>query len=320
MKLVYDFFMDEFDFIKKYFQPLTSSIGRKLQDDAAVYRPEANKEIVITTDSLVEGIHFFGSENPKHIAQKALRVNLSDIASMGAVPLFYNLAINIPKKNVKLFLPKFVEGLKADQETFNIQLIGGDLTSSRKDIHITVTMFGHIPFGEAVGRNTAKDKDDLYVTGKLGLSKIGLENFFSKSILFNEAKKKYLLPNPRVKVGILLRKIVNSMIDISDGLVQDSSHLAFNSGLCLEIDLNSLPISFCYPISQHVMVDYALYGGDDYELLFSCNPNKIDLIKQLSLETNIEFTKIGKFYKCLKPSLRFKDSNIIPKKLSYNHF
>jgi thiamine-monophosphate kinase len=312
--------MDEFDFIKKYFQPLTSSIGRKLQDDAAVYRPEANKEIVITTDSLVEGIHFFGSENPKHIAQKALRVNLSDIASMGAVPLFYNLAINIPKKNVKLFLPKFVEGLKADQETFNIQLIGGDLTSSRKDIHITVTMFGHIPFGEAVGRNTAKDKDDLYVTGKLGLSKIGLENFFSKSILFNEAKKKYLLPNPRVKVGILLRKIVNSMIDISDGLVQDSSHLAFNSGLCLEIDLNSLPISFCYPISQHVMVDYALYGGDDYELLFSCNPNKIDLIKQLSLETNIEFTKIGKFYKCLKPSLRFKDSNIIPKKLSYNHF
>lgn len=320
MKLVYDFFMDEFDFIKKYFQPLTSSIGRKLQDDAAVYRPEANKEIVITTDSLVEGIHFFGSENPKHIAQKALRVNLSDIASMGAVPLFYNLAINIPKKNIKLFLPKFVEGLKADQETFNIQLIGGDLTSSRKDIHITVTMFGHIPFGEAVGRNTAKDKDDLYVTGKLGLSKIGLENFFSKSILFNEAKKKYLLPNPRVKVGILLRKIVNSMIDISDGLVQDSSHLAFNSGLCLEIDLNSLPISFCYPISQHVMVDYALYGGDDYELLFSCNPNKIDLIKQLSLETNIEFTKIGKFYKCLKPSLRFKDSKTIPKKLSYNHF
>jgi thiamine-monophosphate kinase len=312
--------MDEFDFIKKYFQPLTSSIGRKLQDDAAVYRPEANKEIVITTDSLVEGIHFFGSENPKHIAQKALRVNLSDIASMGAVPLFYNLAINIPKKNVKFFLPKFVEGLKADQETFNIQLIGGDLTSSRKDIHITVTMFGHIPFGEAVGRNTAKDKDDLYVTGKLGLSKIGLENFFSKSILFNEAKKRYLLPNPRVKVGILLRKIVNSMIDISDGLVQDSSHLAFNSGLCLEIDLNSLPISFCYPISQNVMVDYALYGGDDYELLFSCNPNKIDLIKQLSLETNIEFTKIGKFYKCLKPSLRFKDSKTIPKKLSYNHF
>ena len=312
--------MDEFDFIKKYFQPLTSSIGRKLQDDAAVYRPEANKEIVITTDSLVEGIHFFGSENPKHIAQKVLRVNLSDIASMGAVPLFYNLAINIPKKNVKLFLPKFVEGLKADQETFNIQLIGGDLTSSRKDIHITVTMFGHIPIGEAVGRNTAKDKDDLYVTGKLGLSKIGLENFFSKSILFNEAKKKYLLPNPRVKVGILLRKIVNSMIDISDGLVQDSSHLAFNSGLCLEIDLNSLPISFCYPISHHVMVDYALYGGDDYELLFSCNPNKIDLIKQLSLETNLEFTKIGKFYKCLKPTLKFKDSKIIPKKLSYNHF
>ena len=312
--------MDEFDLIKFYFQPLTGSIGRKLQDDAAVYRPKANKEIVITTDSLVEGIHFFGTENPKYIAQKALRVNLSDIASMGAVPLFYNLAINIPKNNVIFFLPKFVEGLKVDQEAFNIQLIGGDLTSSRKDIHITITMFGHIPFGKAVGRNTAKDNDDLYVTGKLGLSKIGLENFFTKSILFDDAKKRYLLPNPRVNIGILLRKIANSMIDISDGLVQDSSHLAFNSSLCLEIDLNSLPIPYCYPITQDIMVDYALYGGDDYELLFSCNPNKTDLVKQLSLKTNVELTKIGKFYKCDKPSFKFKNSKRIPKKLSFNHF
>ena len=312
--------MDEFDFIKKYFQPLTGSIGRKLQDDAAVYRPKANKEIVITTDSLVEGIHFFGSENPKYIAQKALRVNLSDIASMGAVPLFYNLAINIPKNNVECFLPKFVEGLQVDQETFNIQLIGGDLTSSRNDIHITVTMFGHIPFGEAVGRNTAKDNDDLYVTGKLGLSKIGLENFFSKSSLFNDAKKKYLLPNPRVKCGIFLRKIANSMIDISDGLVQDSFHLAFNSCLSLEIDLNSLPISYCYPLNQNTMINYALYGGDDYELLFSCNSDKTDLVKQLSIKTNIEFTKIGRFYKDNKPTLKFKNSKKLPKKLSFNHF
>jgi thiamine-monophosphate kinase len=288
--------MDEFDFIKKYFRPLTGSIGRNLQDDAAVYRPKANKEIVITTDSLVEGIHFFGSENPKYIAQKVLRVNLSDIASMGAVPLFYNLAINIPKNSVNFFIPKFVKGLKADQDIFNIQLIGGDLTSSRKDIHITITMFGHLPLGKAVGRNTAKANDDLYVTGKLGLSKIGLENFFSKSILFDDAKKKYLLPNPRVNVGILLRNIVNSMIDVSDGLVQDSFHLALNSNLCLEIDLNSLPISFCYPISQNILFDYALYGGDDYELLFSCNPDKIELVKHLSLETNVEFTKIGKFF------------------------
>ena len=312
--------MDEFNFIKKYFQPLTGSIARELKDDAAVYKPKANKEIVITTDSLVEGIHFFGSENPKYIAQKALRVNLSDIASMGAMPLFYNLAINIPKNSVKLFLPKFVEGLKLDQKFFNIQLIGGDLTSSRNDIHITVTMFGHIPFGEAVGRNTSKDNDDLYVTGKLGLSKIGLENYFSKSILFIDAKKKYLLPNPRVKIGMLLRKIANSMIDISDGLVQDSSHLALNSHLSLEIDLNSLPISFCYPLTQDKMIDYALYGGDDYELLFSCDPDKAELIKQLSFKTNVEFTKIGKFYKEKIPTIKFKNSKKSPKKSSFNHF
>ena len=312
--------MDEFDFIKKYFQPLTNSIGRKLQDDAAVYRPKANKEIVITTDSLVEGIHFFGSENPKYIAQKALRVNLSDIASMGAEPLFYNLAINIPKKKVNFFIPNFVEGLKEDQKEFNIHLIGGDLTSSLKDIHITITMFGQLPFGEAIGRNTAKNNDDLYVTGKLGLSKIGLENFFSKSSLFDVAKKKYLLPTPRVKVGRSLRKIANAMIDISDGLAQDSFHLAFNSCLSLEIDLNLLPISFSYPLTQDTMIDYALYGGDDYELLFSCNPDKIDLVRLLSLKTNVEFTKIGKFYKSNISTLKFKNSKKRPQKCSFNHF
>ena len=181
-------------------------------------------------------------------------------------------------------------------------------------------MFGHLPFGTSVARNTSKDNDDLYVTGTLGLSKIGLENYFSKSFLFDDARKKYLLPNPRVRAGILLRKIANSMIDISDGLVQDSSHLARNSGLSLEIDINSLPISFTYPLMQDLLIDYALYGGDDYELLFSCDKDKAETVKQISIKANLDITKIGTFSKKDNILLRFQNSNKTPKKLSFNHF
>ena len=132
--------MNEFEYINKYFKPLTGKEARGLQDDAALYKPELNTDIVISTDSIVEGIHFFGNENPSDIAKKCLRVNLSDIASMGAKPLFYNLAINIPKNTAKNFIPSFASGLKEDQDLFNLKLIGGDLTSSLKHINITITI------------------------------------------------------------------------------------------------------------------------------------------------------------------------------------
>ncbi|MGY9059260.1 MAG: thiamine-phosphate kinase [Candidatus Puniceispirillales bacterium] len=312
--------MDEFDYIKKYFKPLTNEFARGLKDDAAVYKPLSNHEIVITTDSLVEGVHFFGSESPIDIAKKALRVNLSDIASMGAKPLFYNLALNIPKDKVECFISNFAIGLKEDQEEYKIKLIGGDLTSSLKNIHITISMFGHLPFGEAVSRSNAKAGDFLFVTGKLGLSKIGLENFFSKPALFIEAKKKYLLPKPRVELGILLRNIASSMIDVSDGLVQDSLHLASNSGLSLEIDIDSLPLPICSLLNYNDIIDCALYGGDDYELLFSCNPQDEELVKKLSLKTNVEITKIGIFRKSNNHKLTFKGTKKKPKNVSYKHF
>ena len=132
--------MNEFDYINKYFKPLTGNIGRNLKDDAAVFKQNANKDLVISTDTLVEGVHFFGTEHPADIAKKSLRVNLSDMASMGAKPLFYNLSLSIPKNKVDFFIPKFCDGLKEDQEIFNLELIGGDLTSSPSHINITITI------------------------------------------------------------------------------------------------------------------------------------------------------------------------------------
>ena len=190
--------MNEFEYIYKYFKPLIGKEARGLNDDAALYKPKLNTDIIISTDSLAEGIHFFGTENPSDIAKKCLRVNLSDMAAMGAKPLFYNLAISIPKNKASIFIPAFAAGLEEDQERFNLKLIGGDLTSSLKHINITISIFGEISSGHAISRDGAKPNDILYVTGDLGLSKIGLDNFSSNLEIFSEAKRKYLFPLPRV--------------------------------------------------------------------------------------------------------------------------
>ena len=311
--------MNEFEFIDKYFKPLTSKEALGLIDDAALYKPKLNTDIVISTDSLAEGIHFLGNENPKDIAKKCLRVNLSDMAAMGAKPIFYNLAISVPKNKANIFIPAFAQGLKEDQETYNLKLIGGDLTASLKHINITITIFGETSSNQALSRDGAKINDFLYVTGYLGLSKVGLDNFSSNSKDLRQAKQKYLLPQPRINLGIKLRDIATSMIDVSDGLVQDATHLAVNSNLSLEINVNQLPLPSLENLQKEELLNAALYGGDDYELLFSCKENELCL-EDISKQCNVKITKIGVFKKFQKMNLNFKGFHELPKNISYSHF
>ena len=312
--------MNEFDYINKYFKPLTGNIGRNLKDDAAVFKQNANKDLVISTDTLVEGVHFFGTEHPADIAKKSLRVNLSDMASMGAKPLFYNLSLSIPKNKVDFFIPNFCDGLKEDQKIFNLELIGGDLTSSPSHINITITIFGETQTGASISRSGAKNGDLLFVSGVLGLSKIGLDNFNKTSNHLSIAQKKYLIPQPRVSLGLVLNNLVNSMIDISDGLIQDATHLAVNSGLCINLDLNKIPKPDIQNITNDVLLEAALYGGDDYELLFSCSQDKQTLLEEISKEMNIKITKIGNFELFEDKFLKFKNNLEVPKNKSYLHF
>jgi thiamine-monophosphate kinase len=312
--------MNEFDYINKYFKPLTGNIGRNLKDDAAVFKQNSNHDLIISTDTLVEGVHFFGTEHPADIAKKSLRVNLSDMASMGAKPLFYNLSLSIPKNKVDFFIPNFYEGLKEDQEIFNLELIGGDLTSSPSHINITITIFGQTQTGSSISRSGAKNGDLLFVSGVLGLSKIGLDNFNKTSNHLSIAQKKYLIPQPRVSLGLALNDIVNSMIDISDGLIQDANHLAVNSGLSVHIDLNKIPCPDIQNISNDILLEAALYGGDDYELLFSCDQEKELLIEKISKNNNIKITKIGYFDIYKDEFLMFQNNSEIPKDKSYLHF
>ena len=311
--------MNEFDYIEKYFKPLTNKFALNLTNDGAIFNQKSTFDLIISTDTLAEGIHFFGNEDPADIAKKSLRVNLSDMAAMGAKPIFYNLALSIPKNKASQFIPKFAKGLQHDQEMFDIKLIGGDLTSSLKHINITITIFGRTANGKSVPRDGAKIGDCLYVSGLLGLSKIGLDNYNSNLKKFQDAKTKYLLPQPRVDLGISLENIANSMIDISDGLIQDATHLAKSSKLTVELDLSKIPLPIIKQLDKSLILNSALYGGDDYELLFSCNKLYENSIKKLSKKFNLKLTKIGVFKKFKEKYLKFKNNNSKPKS-SYLHF
>lgn len=311
--------MNEFDYINKYFKPLTNKFADNLKNDAAIFNQNSSFDLIISTDTLVEGIHFFGNEDPADIAKKSLRVNLSDIAAMGAKPIFYNLALSLPKEKAKIFIPKFAKGLKDDQRIFNLKLIGGDLTSSLKHINVTITIFGETLKNRSISRRGSKVGDSLFVSGVLGLSKIGLDNFSSNLKNFSNAKNKYLFPEPRIDLGVSLRNIANSMIDISDGLVQDATHLAKNSNLSIELDLDKVPVPSIKMLNKKKILNSALYGGDDYELLFSCNPSQDISLKKLSSEKNLKLTKIGYFKELKDEYLKFKDSTLKPKR-SFLHF
>ena len=311
--------MNEFDYIDKYFRPLTNKFAFNLKNDAAIFNQKSSFDLIISTDTLSEGIHFFGNEDPVDIAKKSLRVNLSDMAAMGAKPIFYNLSLSIPKIKASQFIPKFAKGLHDDQEVFGIKLIGGDLTSSLKHINITITIFGKTSKGKSIPRDGAMIGDNLYVSGILGLSKIGLDNFNSNLKEFQESKKKYLLPQPRVDLGISLKNIANSMIDISDGLIQDAIHLAKNSKLTLELNLSKIPLPNIKKLDKKLILDSALYGGDDYELLFSCNTSHESFVDELSKKLNLKLTKIGVFKEFKKEFLKFKNQTTKPKN-SYLHF
>ena len=312
--------MNEFDYIEKYFRPLANKMARDLTDDAAVLKQRSKYDLVISTDTLAEGIHFFGHENPRDIAKKSLRVNLSDMAAMGAKPIFYNLSLSIPKNKVKNFIPKFAKGLDEDQDLFGIKLIGGDLTSSLQNINITITIFGETLNKKSISRAGAKPGDLLFVSGVLGLSKIGLDNFNTKLKGFSLARKKYLFPQPRVNLGLSLNKIANSMIDISDGLIQDSAHLAKNSSLSIVLDVEKIPLPFFINLKKDILLDAALYGGDDYELLFSCKPTHENLLKKISFDQKIDLTNIGFFQKFNKKHVIFQKQFHSYGNKSYLHF
>ena len=290
--------MDEFDLIQRYFVPISSIESQSLSNDGAVFKPKKNLDYVVSTDTIVEKIHFKGDESPDLIAKKALRTNLSDLAAMGANPEYYSLSISLPRVKAENFIKNFAIGLEEDQNEYKIKLLGGDLTASPDLITITINVIGTVPKGKCISRSNSVANDLLYVTGVLGLSNIGLLNLNKNDKKYSKAILKYYLPQPRVEFSSSVRNFVSSMIDISDGFVQDCRHLAKQSNLEFVINLKNLPISNIDLLSYQERLNSALVGGDDYELLFTSAPehrekiNKIAKVHDLKV-TNIGYVKIG---------------------------
>ncbi len=258
---------NEFHLIARYFAPLAGPQGLNLLDDAALFSPRSGYELVLTADALIAGVHFRTDDPPDLIARKALRVNLSDLAAKGAEPVGYMLTIAWPTGTTSKTIEQFAQGLSHDQAEFGIVLFGGDTTVGPGPLTISITAIGQVPAGSMIRRSGAELGDVIFVSGTIGDGALGLD--YPGIATLNQ---RYLVPEPRLPLGQFLRGKATSAIDVSDGLIADAGHIAKASGVCLELDLDRIPMSAeaaHLVASDQSLLARALIGGDDYEILFT---------------------------------------------------
>ena len=286
--------MDEFELIQNYFNwPLTDpTVELGIGDDAAIFNLDSGYQLVTTTDTLSEGVHFFKDDSPENVAYKSLAVNLSDIAAMGAIAKWFTLAITLPKVD-EIWLKKFSESLKETSSKYNVSLIGGDTT--RGPLNITITMMGVVEKSKAIKRSGANNGDNIYISGEIGDAALCLKKI-------NEGEKpdkaemiKLNRPIPRLDLGYALNGVASSCIDISDGLEQDLSHIIKASKVGAIIDVKKLPLSQLVGKYIKGNNDWSvpLCGGDDYELCFTAPKIFNSEIINIAKICKIRITKIG---------------------------
>ena len=295
--------LGEFEIIQTYFSPLT--IAEKgafsLTDDAAVIELPSRKSLVVTTDTLVQGVHFLPKDAPADIAAKLLRVSLSDLAAMGATPAYYNLSVAINSPIDPGWFEEFTLGLLADQNQYNIILLGGDTVKTSGPITLTITAMGYIDKGKALMRGGAKSGDDIWVSGSVGDAAIGLkvangELSETSDVIKNFFLSRYLRPIPQTLLGPALVDYVNSAIDISDGLIADLNHICQTSNLGAEIQINDIPLSKAASdvlMNKPDYIELVLSGGDDFELLFTADKSFQERKEILTKTLDVKLTKIG---------------------------
>jgi len=289
----------EFAFIAKHLRPLAAGVpgALGLQDDAALLDPAPGALLVLTKDAMVAGVHFLADDPPAQIAQKLLRVNLSDLAAMGAAPLGYLLALARAKETSEAWLAEFCRGLAADQAEFGIGLLGGDTVSTPGPLTLSLTAIGAVPKGEALRRSTARPGDDIWISGTIGDGALGLKVLQGELEAPPEARAyliaRYRLPCPRLALGQALRGLASAALDVSDGLLADLGHILETSQLGAEIRADALPLS---PAARALpgARAAALAGGDDYELLFTAAPERRPRIEALARELAVPLTRIGR--------------------------
>ncbi len=314
--------LSEFDLIKTLFAPLAANkAALGLTDDVALLAPPAGQELVLTTDAVLEGVDFFADDPPFAIAQKALRVNLSDLAAKGAKPFGYLLMLALPKRIDMTWLKAFARGLASDQKEFGITLLGGDLSATPGPLTISVTAFGYVPKGKAILRRGARLDDRVFVTGTIGDSGAGLAALKAKRRTAALVSR-YRVPQPRVALGRRLRGIASAALDVSDGLLADLGHIADVSKVHVVVDAARVPLS---PAVRKLWgaeaVLHAVTAGDDYEIAFTAPLAKRAQVFAAAKATGTPVTEIGWVMKGRAVALMGADGRPIPVgKKGWEHF
>ena len=326
--------MGEFDLIARYFtRPVrpggTAALG--VGDDCALLAPRPGMQLAISSDMLVEGRHFFADVDPEALGHKSLAVNLSDLAACGAKPLAFTLALALPRVD-EAWLAGFSKGLLALADAHGCELVGGDTTQG--PLNICITVFGEVPAGQALLRGGARAGDDIYVSGTLGDARLALEALLGHIHLPDEllaqARQRLERPTPRVALGLALRGIASSAMDVSDGLLGDFGHILKASGVgaCIRTDetikliaAGAFPSSARGQFDAKILQQCTLAGGDDYELLFTAPPQHRAAVAEAAAQSQTPVTRIGQVEAA--PGLRLLDAQGMPVEnrfASFDHF
>lgn len=323
--------MGEFELIRRYFQrpqdagaqgqALLLGIG----DDAALLQPRPGFALAVSCDMLVSGRHFLPEVAPEALGHKALAVNLSDLAAMGARPLGFTLSLALPAAEPG-WLAGFAQGLFALADAHACPLIGGDTT--RGPLNLCLSVFGEVPPDQALRRSGGRPGDDLYVSGRLGEARLALAQLRQEAWVgpmsaedFADLRPRLERPSPRVALGLGLRGLASAALDLSDGLAGDLGHLLRASGVGADLALEALPTHpAVWRLAPALRWDCLLNGGDDYELLFSAPPARAEAVMQAARASATAVTCIGRL--SAEPGLRcwWQGQPVAPAMAGFDHF
>jgi thiamine-monophosphate kinase len=298
----------EFELIARHFTRTPRRAVLGVGDDCALLAVAPGQQLAVSTDMLVEGRHFLSTVAPARLGHKALAVNLSDLAACGAEPLAFTLALALPRGD-DAFAAGLAQGLFALADAHGIELVGGDTTAG--PLNLCITVFGQVPAGQALLRSGAKPGDRLWVSGRLGDARLALEVFRGTQALPGEAfeavRRAMECPEPRVTLGLALRGVATSAIDLSDGLVGDIGHVLQRSGVGATVVVDDIPRSAVLaaqplPLQRRC----TLAGGDDYELLFTAPPDRDPAVRAAGAAAGVAVTPIGRIE--AEPGLRLVDA------------
>jgi thiamine-monophosphate kinase len=292
--------------IARYFRPLATHPGAfGLRDDAAVLTPPPGCDLVLTTDGVIAGVHFFADDPSETIGRKALRMNLSDLAAKGAKPIGFLMSLALAAGTDEAWIAAFAAGLGEDAAHYGCPLLGGDTDHTPGLISVSIAAFGTLPEGTMVRRSTAKPGDSVIVSGTIGDAALGVKLLRDRGLsdgwrltaaMAAQLERRYLLPEPRTALADAVRRHASAAMDVSDGLAGDLAKLARASSMAAEIDVARVPLSDAARAAVAAdpsLIETVLTGGDDYEIILTLAPDKLDDFQAAAKAVGIGVSEIG---------------------------